>query len=101
MAFFSSYFLKSAYEKINTQIDNFDIIMMVVPPFVSYLMAEAFSIAGLLALMTCAFVQSIYSRKNLKIGRNKLLDKIFKALSYTSRSICDLLIGIAIPISYQ
>ena len=37
-------------------IDNFDILMMVLPPIVSYLMAETFSISGLLAIMCCAFL---------------------------------------------
>jgi NhaP-type Na+/H+ or K+/H+ antiporter len=37
-------------------IDNFDILMMVLPPIVSYLMAETFSISGLLAIMCCGFL---------------------------------------------
>jgi NhaP-type Na+/H+ or K+/H+ antiporter len=45
--------------------DNFDILMMVLPPIVSYLMAETFSISGLLAIMCCAFLQSLYASSNL------------------------------------
>jgi len=54
MAFLSSYSLKSAYYK-TINFDNFDIIMMVLPSLVSYLMAESFMISGLLTAMTCAF----------------------------------------------
>ena len=42
-------------------INNFDILMMVLPPVVSYLMAETFSISGFLALIWCAFLQSMYA----------------------------------------
>jgi NhaP-type Na+/H+ or K+/H+ antiporter len=64
LAFFSSYFLKSAYSKIN-HFDNFDIVMIMIPPLLAYLLAEAASISGLLSLMACAFIQSIYAKKNL------------------------------------
>lgn len=61
MAFLSSYSLKSSLQNLDKNFDNFDIIMMVVPPLVSYLLAESFSISGLIALITCAFMQSIYA----------------------------------------
>ena len=68
--------------------------MMVLSPIVSYLMAESFTISGLMAIMTCAFIQSIYAQKNLERERASLLLSIFRALSYTTRAICDILIGI-------
>lgn len=68
--------------------------MMVLPPIVSYLMAETFSISGMLALMCCSFLQSIYASKNLERERATLLENAFKALSYSFRSICEILIGI-------
>lgn len=79
-------------------IDNFDILMMVLPPIVSYLMAETFSISGLLAIMCCAFLQSMYASSNLPRERANLLSNTFKALSYTFRSICDIMIGISFPL---
>jgi hypothetical protein len=51
----------SSEESSTLAIDNFDILMMVIPPVVSYLMAETFSISGFLALMWCAFLQSMYA----------------------------------------
>ncbi len=48
-------------ENSTLAIDNFDILMMVLPPVVSYLMAETFSISGFLALMCCALLQSMYA----------------------------------------
>jgi len=79
-------------------IDNFDILMMVLPPVVSYLMAETFSISGFLALIWCAFLQSMYAQSNLEVDRSILLLNVFKALSYTFRSICDILIGLSLPL---
>lgn len=55
-AFLSSYSLKSSHENQTSHFDNFDILMMVLSPIVAYLMAESFSISGLLALMICAFI---------------------------------------------
>jgi len=46
----------SSEESSTLAIDNFDILMMVLPPVVSYLMAETFSISGFLAIMWCAFL---------------------------------------------
>lgn len=92
-AFLSSYSLKNSQENKINHFDNFDILMMILTPILSFLMAESFTISGLLALMTCSFLQSIYGQKNLDPNRQILLQSIFKALSYTSRSICDILIG--------
>jgi NhaP-type Na+/H+ or K+/H+ antiporter len=75
--------------------------MMVLSPIVSYLMAETFAISGLLSLMCCALVQSIYAYKNLEEERKTLLLNAFKALSYTFRSICDILIGISLAIHFS
>lgn len=80
-------------------IDNFDILMMVLSPIVSYLMAETFSISGLLAIMCCGFLQSLYAQQNLDIERSNLFSNTIKALSYSCRSICDIIIGIALPLN--
>lgn len=72
--------------------------MMIIPPIVSYLMAETFSISGFLALMWCAFLQSMYAQMNLEVERSNLLLNAFKALSYTFRSICDILVGVSFAI---
>lgn len=85
-------------ESSTLTIDNFDILMMVLPPVVSYLMAETFSISGFLALMWCAFLQSMYAQSNLESDRSTLLLNVLKALSYTFRSICDILIGLSLPL---
>jgi NhaP-type Na+/H+ or K+/H+ antiporter len=82
-------------------IDNFDILMMVLSPIVSYLMAETFSISGMLALMVCAFLQSVYAQNNLEPDRSLLLTSAFEAISYTFRSICDILIGICFALHFN
>jgi NhaP-type Na+/H+ or K+/H+ antiporter len=101
MAFISSYSLKQSYEKLSTSFDNFDIIMMLLSPLVSYLMAETFTISGLLALMCCAFIQSIYAKENLEKERSNLLLSTFRALSYSCRSICDILMGIGFALHFD
>jgi NhaP-type Na+/H+ or K+/H+ antiporter len=65
LAFLASYSLKSSQQKFAPHFDNFDFIMMVLSPAVSFLMAESFSISGLLALTYCAFFQAIYAKNNL------------------------------------
>lgn len=113
-AFLSSYMLKqSSYRGINIisspeglssgslAMDNFDILMMVLSPIVSYLMAETFSISGMLALMVCAFLQSMYAQQNLELERSNLLANTWKALSYSFRSICDILIGLSFPLHFH
>jgi NhaP-type Na+/H+ or K+/H+ antiporter len=72
-AFFSSYSLKSSYQKLANHFDNFDMLMMILAPIVANLMAESVNISGLLALMTCAFILSIYARRNLEKERAYLL----------------------------
>ena len=69
-------------------------LMMVITPIVAFLMAESFSISGLQALICCAFTQSMYASPNLASDRSRLVLNVFRALSYTTRSVCDVLIGI-------
>jgi NhaP-type Na+/H+ or K+/H+ antiporter len=88
----------SSDESSTLAIDNFDILMMVLPPVVSYLMAETFSISGFLALIWCSFLQSMYAQSNLEAECSALLLNVFKALSYTFRSICEILIGLSLPL---
>ena len=68
--------------------------MTIVSPILAFLTAESFSISGLLAIMVCSFIQSLYGHRNLKPDRGYLLISAFRALSYSSRAICDILIGI-------
>lgn len=98
-AFLSSYSLKTSYQKLATHFDNFDFIMMIVAPLMSYLVSETLNISGLLSLMTCAFVLSLYGKKNLEKERSFLFHRAVIALSYTSRSICDMFMGIAFALS--
>ena len=65
-AFIASYSLKRSYGKLQQEsMDNFDMLMMLLSPILSFLMAETFGISGLLALMFCGFFQSLYASKNL------------------------------------
>ncbi|CDW79979.1 sodium hydrogen exchanger 6-like [Stylonychia lemnae] len=100
-AFLASYSLKQSHQNKDNNFDNFDILMMILSPIVSFLMAESFTISGLQALMTCAFIQSIYAQKNLENERAQLLLSIFRALSYTARAICDILMGIGLGLNLQ
>ena len=107
-AFLASYSLKQSYRSAGSVVDhnrlamdNFDILMMVLSPIVSYLMAETLSISGLLALMCCAFIQSIYAQSNLEAERSNLLLSAFRALSYSFRSICDIMIGISFAVHFE
>lgn len=92
--FLTSYSLKSSYEKMSTHFDNFDIMMMVIAPVLAYLVAESLTISGLLSLMTCGFILSVYARKNLGKERAHLVNNSFIALAYFSKNVCDLFIGI-------
>jgi len=56
-------------------------LMMLLSPILSFLMAETFGISGLLALMCCAFFQSIYASKNLESERATLFGNVSLALS--------------------
>ena len=47
MAFLASYSLKHSYHNKDNHFDNFDVLMMILSPIVSFLMAESFSISGL------------------------------------------------------
>eukprot|EP00347_Sterkiella_histriomuscorum_P016682 403352261 len=51
-AFLSSYSLKHSFQNKEANFDNFDVLMMILSPIVSFLMAESFTISGLLSLMT-------------------------------------------------
>ena len=60
-AFLTSYSLKTNYEALATSIDNFDIVMMVMAPVISFLVSESLYISGLISLISCGFVLSLYA----------------------------------------
>jgi hypothetical protein len=64
-------------------------------------MGETFTISGFLALMCCSFAQSIYAQENLSGERSMLLNSSLKALSYSCRSICEILIGIGAALHFR
>jgi NhaP-type Na+/H+ or K+/H+ antiporter len=75
--------------------------MMVMAPLISYLIAESLSISGLISLMTCAYTISVYAKKNLPNDRNFIINNVFEAVSYFSRTICDLLLGLGFGIYFR
>mmetsp|Transcript_18264 Transcript_18264/g.17393 ORF Transcript_18264/g.17393 Transcript_18264/m.17393 type:complete len:341 (-) Transcript_18264:630-1652(-) len=101
MAFFTSYCLKSNYETLATTFDNFDIMMMIMAPVVSYLIAESLNISGILSIVCCGYVLSIYAQPNLHAERAHLLKYCFRAMAYFSRTICDFLVGLGFGIYLQ
>ena len=103
-AFLASYSLKRSYGKLLKQteiIDNYDMLMMILSPIVSFLMAETFAISGLLSLMCCAFFQSVYASKNLDHERALLFSNMSSALSSTFRSLSEVLVGVSLALHYQ
>jgi NhaP-type Na+/H+ or K+/H+ antiporter len=75
--------------------------MMILAPLVSYLVSETLNISGLLSMLICAFILSLYGKKNLEKERSYLFTSSARALSYTSRSICDMFMGIGLALHFQ
>lgn len=76
-------------------------LMMLLSPILSFLMAETFGISGLLALMWCAFFQSLYAAKNLETERAKLFANVTVALSSTFRSMSEILTGLSLALHFH
>ena len=103
-SFLASYSLKRSYGKLlkREEIgDNYDMLMMILSPIVSFLMAETFAISGLLSIMCCAFFQSLYASKNLESERALLFGNMSSALSSTFRSLSEVLLGLSLALHYQ
>ena len=63
-------------EEENGHDDSHDISMMLLVPYVAFLIAESFDISGYLVIIISAFFLSLYGKPNLHPGRAEYLRDI-------------------------
>ena len=61
--------VKRQQEQEEEHEDSYDITMMLLIPYVAFLIAESFEISGYLALIISAFFLSLYGKPNMHPGR--------------------------------
>jgi len=103
LCLFSNYFLfnwhKSTSKNYKIALDpKFDdIALYMVTPLISFLLAEAVSTSGLLALSICGIFQSLISIRNMEAYKSQMILNTFTYLSFLVRQIGCILIGIITP----
>lgn len=81
--------------------DSYDIAMMLLVPYVAFLLAEALSISGYLVIIISAFFLSLYGKPNMHPGRAEFLRDILQTISYFFKALACVFMGISLPLHLQ
>lgn len=72
--------------------------MMLLVPYVAFLFAESLDLSGYLVLIISAFFLSLYGKPNMDPERAKLLRDCLKMMSYFSKTLACVFMGISLPL---
>ena len=72
--------------------------MMLLVPYVAFLIAESFELSGFLVLIISAVTLSLYGRPNMHPGRAQQLSDSLQMLSYISKTLACVFMGISLPL---
>lgn len=75
--------------------------MMIIAPLLTYLVTETLTISGLLSLITCSFILSLYAKQNLNNERKQLVSNSYTALSFFCKNVSDLFIGMGFGLFFS
>jgi NhaP-type Na+/H+ or K+/H+ antiporter len=73
---------------------------MLLVPFVAFLIAESVGLSGFIVLIISAFFLSLYGTPNMEKERADSLGNILRTMSYVSRNIACLFMGISFPLHF-
>ena len=71
---------------------------MFLVPYVAFLVAESVQLSGFLVLIISAVVLSLYGRPNMHPGRAQQLNDSLQMLSYISKTLACVFMGISAPL---
>lgn len=70
--------------------------MMLVCPWVSYLIAEGLSLSGIVAILVNGVVLSLYANPNLSLGAKSVLKLGYETFAYAFETLVFLFLGIGL-----
>ncbi|KRX04262.1 hypothetical protein PPERSA_11386 [Pseudocohnilembus persalinus] len=88
---FSAYMLKNGKSKLNTEIT-----ILVIIPWVSYLIASMFNMSGILSIMFCGISMARYTMPNVTEQGKAINKRFYHTLAYNFENLVFLFIGIGI-----
>ncbi len=90
----------------NLGLDNitFHVLFEVSMPFVVFLASELLGVSGILAVVACGIVWSMYNKRKISPYRSRLniaLTSVWKVLGFTLNGIVFVLLGMQLPLAMQ
>lgn len=87
-------------------LDNitFHVLFEVSMPFIVFLASELLGVSGILAVVACGIVWSMYNRRKISPYRSRLniaLSSVWKVLAFTLNGVVFVLLGMQLPMAMQ
>jgi NhaP-type Na+/H+ or K+/H+ antiporter len=70
--------------------------MMILCPWVSYLVADGLGLSGIVAILTNGLFLNIYATPNISRGSRKVLKIAYETISYSAETLVFIFLGIGV-----
>lgn len=85
-------------EALEERRESYDILLMLLVPYVAFLIAESINLSGYIVLILSGFFLNLYGTPNMERDRADSLGNILQAMSYASKNLAYLCMGISFPL---
>ena len=70
--------------------------MMIMCPWVSYLVADGFQLSGIVAILTNGLFLNLYASPNISRGSRKVLKIAYETIAYSAETLVFIFLGIGL-----
>lgn len=75
---------------------NSDVSIMIIGPWVSYLLADGFELSGIVAILITGIFLKVYATPNLSSRSRKVLKAAYNIIAYAAETLVFIFLGIGI-----
>ena len=81
---------------VEQQTFNSEISMMIMAPWVSYLVADGLQLSGIVAILVNGLFLNLYATPNISRGSRKALQIAYETLAYSAETLVFVFLGIGV-----
>ena len=84
---------------LNPNLENHaDSAIMLICPFIAFLLAEALQLSGYIVLITLVFFLRLYAKPNIQSEKIEFLNVCLVSISHLFKQIAFILMGLSLPL---
>mmetsp|Transcript_59988 Transcript_59988/g.68225 ORF Transcript_59988/g.68225 Transcript_59988/m.68225 type:complete len:532 (-) Transcript_59988:347-1942(-) len=92
----ASYFLRKRWVDKIADFENVEVLLVIIIPWVSYLMAEGMELSGIVSILFCGIIMAKYAQENLSEEALKVTHRGFQAMAYTAETLIFVFLGMGV-----